>query len=80
MTEEELELAALQYLRLGWSVIPMRRRDKRPAIPWQAFQSALTKEEEVRDWFHRWAGGQLEYRDPRDLRVSGAGRGSKAQW
>ena len=54
MTASECERAALDYLRRGWSVIPMRKRDKRPAIPWQDFQTACAGEREVRDWFRRW--------------------------
>lgn len=54
MTTGEFEQAALDYLRLGWSVIPMQRRDKRPAIRWQDFQASRASEEEVHDWFRRW--------------------------
>lgn len=59
MIAKEPGLAALQYLRLGWSVIPMRRREKRPAIPWQVFQTVLASEEEVRNWFRRWPEANL---------------------
>lgn len=41
---------AMQYLNLGWSIIPMRFSDKRPAIKWQEFQERHATEEEVTDW------------------------------
>ncbi len=54
MTASELEQAALDYLHRGWSVVPLRRRDKRPAIRWQDLQTARAGEQELRSWFHRW--------------------------
>jgi hypothetical protein len=59
MIAKEPELAALQYLRFGWSVIPMRQRGKRPAISWLTFQTTLADEEEVRGWFRRWPEANL---------------------
>ncbi|NIP90191.1 MAG: hypothetical protein GWO21_15060, partial [Gammaproteobacteria bacterium] len=47
MTESECQQAALDYLRRGWSVIPMRERDKRPSIRWQDYQSARAAEPEL---------------------------------
>ena len=54
MTENELQQAALDYLHRGWSVIPMRTRDKRPAIRWQNLQTTPACEKELRGWFRRW--------------------------
>lgn len=54
MTVGDCTQAALDYLHRGWSVIPMRARDKRPAIRWQEYQSVPAGEREVRDWFRRW--------------------------
>lgn len=45
--------AALQYLGLGYSVIPVKK-DKRPLIPWEAYQKKRATEDEVRRWFARW--------------------------
>ena len=53
MTAGKLEQAALDYLYRGWSVIPLRARDKRPAVPWQDFQTARASEQEVHGWFAR---------------------------
>ena len=54
MTASKFKRVALDYLHRGWSVIPMRRRDKRPAIRWQDFQTARATEQEVQNWFSRW--------------------------
>ncbi len=54
MATGEFERAALDYLRRGWSVIPLRKRDKRPAIRWQAYQTVRATEQQVREWFSRW--------------------------
>jgi hypothetical protein len=59
MTDSEIERAALDYLRRGWSVIPMRPRDKRPAVRWQDFQTMRPAKDEVRDWFRRFPGDNL---------------------
>ncbi len=53
------ESAALDYLRRGWSVIPIRAHDKRPAIRWLEFQQRHASEDEVRDWFQRWPDGNV---------------------
>ena len=39
--------AALAFLHAGRSVIPTRREDKRPLIPWKEFQSRRASEAEV---------------------------------
>jgi len=44
---------ALNYLKFGWSVIPVSR-DKRPLIEWEAYQKRLATEEEIRAWWKRW--------------------------
>ena len=54
MTAGIYEKAALDYLHRGWSVIPLHKRDKRPAIRWQDFQTVRASEQEVHDWFSRW--------------------------
>ena len=47
--------AALQYLALGWSILPIKTRDKRPAIrSWREFQERQPTEEEVRGWAERF--------------------------
>jgi len=43
---------ALRYLSLGLSIIPIKPRDKRPALhSWKEFQKRPPTEEEIRGWF-----------------------------
>ncbi len=53
-TKETCAAAALAYRRLGWSVIPLRPKEKIPKLPWQEFQDRRAEEEEIRAWFRRW--------------------------
>ena len=43
--------AALEYRRRGWSVIPMRMAEKRPAKRWRRYQKQLASDSTVRRWF-----------------------------
>ena len=45
-----LELAR-QYVQGGYSVVPVRHGEKRPAIEWKEFQSRIATERELIDWF-----------------------------
>lgn len=49
-----VEQWALRYLSRGWSVIPIRTREKRPLLPWHPYQDHLAEAEEIGDWFRRW--------------------------
>jgi len=42
------------YTARGWSVIPIRTRDKRPLVRWQEFQYRRPRVEEVHAWFSDW--------------------------
>ena len=51
---------ALRYLALGLSVIPIKPRDKRPALAsWKEYQKRLPTEAEVRNWFTTHPGLNL---------------------
>ena len=46
---------ALAYFRLGWNVIPMRMREKRPLLPeWKSLQTRRITEAEIRRWWCEW--------------------------
>jgi hypothetical protein len=50
---EALPESALAYARRGWSVIPLRPRDKRPLIPWARYQHHRADEPTIREWLRR---------------------------
>lgn len=47
------------YRSIGWSVIPLRSREKRPLIPWEPLQVRAATDEEIADWFARWPDANL---------------------
>jgi bifunctional DNA primase/polymerase-like protein/DnaB helicase-like protein len=45
---------ARKYLELGWSIIPIEPKGKRPLIKWEEFQSRRASEAEVLEWLEQW--------------------------
>jgi hypothetical protein len=45
--------AALQYLAMGWSIIPVGIDTKTPCIQWAQYQERRPTQEEVEGWFDR---------------------------
>jgi KaiC/GvpD/RAD55 family RecA-like ATPase len=43
--------AALQYQQMGFSVIPLRPKEKLPLFPWSEFQKRRATESEIRKWW-----------------------------
>jgi hypothetical protein len=54
-----LTKAALDYGRLGWSVIPIEPRGKRPLIRWQVYEHRRTEAREAAEWFRRWPDANI---------------------
>jgi hypothetical protein len=50
---------AQRYLAHGWCVLPLRARDKRPLIAWEALQDERPTPEQVADWFSRWPAANI---------------------
>lgn len=54
-----LQRAALDYLRAGWSLIPLKPNGKEPLIPWTEFQQRKATESEVNQWFSNYPSMNL---------------------
>lgn len=51
--------AALEYLDMGYSVIPVKRSDKKPYISWRKYQTELPTEAEVDRWWTVWPDANI---------------------
>ncbi|MCG6536426.1 MAG: bifunctional DNA primase/polymerase, partial [Syntrophales bacterium LBB04] len=49
---------ALRYRRRGFSVIPCRK-DKKPLIKWEAYQTQKPSEDEIKQWWGRWPDANI---------------------
>ena len=54
MSVSEIGAAAGDYLRRGWSVIPLRPEAKLPAIRWQTYQKRRADADRLRRWLRQW--------------------------
>jgi len=50
---------AQAYRKLGWSVIPIRPKDKLPLIKWGEFQKRIATEEEIKGWLLKWPDANI---------------------
>lgn len=52
--------AALNYLNLGFSVIPCRANDKKPLVKWEKYQKEKPFEEDLQEWWGlRWPDANI---------------------
>jgi hypothetical protein len=51
--------AAERFLARGWSVLPLRPRDKRPLIPWAHLQNERPSKDDIAEWFRRWPAANI---------------------
>ena len=49
----------LDYLRRGWSVVPLAARSKRPLVPWERLQTHPPTEKEIADWARHWPSANI---------------------
>lgn len=54
-----LVYTALRYREQGFSVIPIRKGDKKSLISWKEFQERKASEEEIRPWFTKWPDANI---------------------
>lgn len=45
---------ALNYLKLGWSVIPLEPEGKKPLVKWEKYQSERASPEQIRKWWTKY--------------------------
>lgn len=50
---------ARSYLARGWSVLPLRPREKRPLAAWRKLQRERPTEDDLVDWFKRWPDANI---------------------
>ena len=43
----------------GYSVIPVKKSDKRPHIKWVEYQKRLPTHEEIKDWYRQWPNANI---------------------
>lgn len=58
MDNEILE-AALRYQEMGFSVIPIRPKDKKPLIKWEEFQTRKAGPDEIKVWWQDTPGANV---------------------
>jgi hypothetical protein len=51
--------AAMDYGRLGWSVVPVEARGIESLVRWQIYQHRQPRMTEIGDWFNRWPSSNL---------------------
>lgn len=49
---------ALQYISMGFSIVPIRKGGKAPAVKWEDFQKKQPTEEEIDSWIE-WIGDDI---------------------
>ncbi|MCS6780664.1 MAG: bifunctional DNA primase/polymerase [Geminicoccaceae bacterium] len=59
MTTTRTAAWAERYLARGWSVIPLRPRDKRPLVAWEPFRHRRPLARELTEWLERWPDANL---------------------
>jgi len=50
----ENQEAALWYAKLGYSVIPLQPKGKKPLLEWKPYQQQRAEKEEISSWWQEW--------------------------
>jgi hypothetical protein len=52
---------AIEYAELGFSVVPVRRKEKFPHVKWTDFQERRATEEELEAWWEQWPDANVGF-------------------
>lgn len=55
----DLTAIACGYLDRGWSVVPVKPREKMPLVAWRGYQGRLPTQHEIETWFGRWPDANI---------------------
>src|SRR3989344_225881 len=50
---------ALYYRNIGWSVIPIKTRDKMPHVKWEKYQTEIASEQQIREWWKQYSDASI---------------------
>ena len=54
MDLENLGDYARSYLELGWSIIPINPKNKRPYVKWESFQKNRPTDQDIQEWWNQY--------------------------
>lgn len=57
--EGEILKEAKKYLKRGWSIIPIKPKEKTPLVEWEKFIKQQPTEDELSEWFHKWPNANI---------------------
>lgn len=58
-----------KYLKIGWSVIPIKK-DKEPFLKsWKEYQNRLPTEKEIKSWWRKWPKANIAVANERSDRL-----------
>ena len=52
--KQTIGIVGKKYINLGWSIIPVEPKGKKPLIEWKEFQTRRASEVELRSWLQKW--------------------------
>lgn len=55
----DLPTYACEYVKLGWSVIPIRPGEKTPLIKWEQYQKEKATEDQVKKWWSKYPNANV---------------------
>ena len=50
---------ALAYAKLGWSIFPIKTKEKKPKIKWEKYQREKATEEQIKNWWKKWPDANI---------------------